>query len=306
MKKRAPNNRTITLTERERTLYRARLALLTGPATLADISDMTFHQDVFEVLSWLPQHSIDLLFADPPYNMDKIFNGRKFNEMSLADYEVWLESWLVPLLPALTPTASVYICGDWRSSAAIQRTMLKHFKLRNRITWAREKGRGSKTNWKNNAEDIWFGTMGNEYTFNADAVKLRRQVKAPYRTTDGAPKDWNAADNTRLTYASNIWNDISVPFWSMPENTDHPTQKSEKLMAKVILASSNPGDFVFDPFAGVGTTAVVAKKLGRRYCGVEIDETYCCLTEKRLEHAATDQRIQGYDDGVFWERNTNR
>jgi site-specific DNA-methyltransferase (adenine-specific) len=90
----------------------------------------------------------------------------------------------------------------------------------------------------------------------------------------------------------------------MPENTDHPTQKPEKLLAKAVLASSRAGDFVLDPFLGSGTTSVVAKKLGRVYCGIEIDPEYCCLAEKRLARAEFDRTIQGYADGVFWERNT--
>jgi site-specific DNA-methyltransferase (adenine-specific) len=90
----------------------------------------------------------------------------------------------------------------------------------------------------------------------------------------------------------------------MPENTDHPTQKPEKLLARVILASSNPGDVIFDPFVGSGTTAVVARKLDRHYVGVDIDHEYCCLARKRLELAEVDRRIQGYAEGVFWERNT--
>jgi site-specific DNA-methyltransferase (adenine-specific) len=90
----------------------------------------------------------------------------------------------------------------------------------------------------------------------------------------------------------------------MPENTDHPTQKPEKLLAKIILASSREGDIVFDPFLGSGTTSVAAKKLNRHYIGVEIDETYCCLAEKRLKMAEADTTIQGYSDGHFWERNT--
>jgi site-specific DNA-methyltransferase (adenine-specific) len=90
----------------------------------------------------------------------------------------------------------------------------------------------------------------------------------------------------------------------MPENTDHPTQKPEKLVAKAVLASSRPGDVVFDPFLGSGTTAVVAKKLGRRFVGIEIDETYACLAQKRLAMAEDDPGIQGYVDGVFWERNS--
>ena len=96
---------------------------------------------------------------------------------------------------------------------------------------------------------------------NVDMVKLRRKVVAPYKI-NGQPKDWSKEKdgNYRLTYPSNIWTDISIPFWSMPENTDHPTQKPEKLIAELILASSKEGDFVFDPFLGSGTTAVVAKK----------------------------------------------
>ena len=90
----------------------------------------------------------------------------------------------------------------------------------------------------------------------------------------------------------------------MPENTAHPTQKPEKLLAKLILASSNLGDIVFDPFLGSGSTSVTAKKLNRHFFGIEMNEQYCVWTEKRLEMAEADRTIQGYADGVFWERNT--
>lgn len=128
---------------------------------------------------------------------------------------------------------------------------------------------------------------------------------APYKL-DGKPKDWveEKETNYRITYPSNIWNDITVPFWSMPENTMHPTQKPEKLLAKIILASSNKGDFIFDPFLGSGTSAVTAKKLSRRFCGVEIDYEYCLLAQKRLNLADSNKSIQGFQDGLFWERNT--
>ena len=179
--------------------------------------------------------------------------------------------------------------------------------MRNRITWEREKGRGAKANWKNASEDIWFFTVSDEYTFNLDDVKLKRKVVAPY-TSNGEPKDWDKGENGnfRITHPSNLWTDISVPFWSMPENTEHPTQKPEKLLAKIILASTNEGDAILDPFAGSGTTAVTAKKLGRNFTVIESDENYCLLALKRLEMAETDARIQGYDDGVFWERNAGQ
>jgi len=155
-------------------------------------------------------------------------------------------------------------------------------------------------------EDIWFAVKDpKHYTFNLDAVMMKRKVLAPYRV-DGQPKDWDdtADGKFRLTHPSNFWDDISIPFWSMPENTDHPTQKPEKLYAKLILASSNPGDRIFDPFSGSGTTAVVAKKLHRHFCCIEINTEYCLWTSKRLLLADENPAIQGYADGVFWERNT--
>jgi site-specific DNA-methyltransferase (adenine-specific) len=304
-KVRAPRNRTITLTDNEKATYRQDLIQLNAPVAVETILNKTIHQNLFEILDYLPHHFVDLLFVDPPYNLNKSFNQRNFSQMSLIEYEAWLESWLGPLVKTLKPTASIYICGDWQSSAAIQRAAQKYFVVRTRITWEREKGRGAKSNWKNSSEDIWFGTMSDEYVFQVEAVKLKRRVIAPY-TENGAPKDWEDSNKGRfrLTYPSNLWTDLTVPFWSMPENTDHPTQKPEKLLAKIILASSNPGEVVLDPFLGSGTTSVVAKKLGRRYVGIEIDETYCCLAEKRLALAETDKSIQGYQEGIFWERNS--
>jgi site-specific DNA-methyltransferase (adenine-specific) len=304
-KTRAPRNQTITLTAVDVARYRPRLLHLTGPTPVETVLNRTICQNLFDALPRLPTHFVDLLFVDPPYNLDKTFNGRTFSRMSTPDYETWVQSWLQPLLRTLKPTASVYICGDWQSSAAIQRVAQKYLVVRNRITWEREKGRGAKANWKNAGEDIWFCTVSSNYTFNVDAVKLKRRVLAPY-TQNGVPKDWanTPTDRVRLTHPSNLWTDLTVPFWSMPENTDHPTQKPEKLLAKIILASSNPGNVVLDPFLGSGAAAVTAKKLGRQYVGLEIDESYCCLCEKRLEMADTDTRIQGYEDGVFWERNS--
>ncbi|MFH1079847.1 MAG: site-specific DNA-methyltransferase [Pseudomonadota bacterium] len=254
----------------------------------------------------LPRHFVDLLFVDPPYNLSKSFNTNEFKEMPTSEYAKWVDSWLEKLIPTLKPTASIYICGDWRSSGAIQQVAEKYFNVRNRITWEREKGRGANANWKNNSEDIWFCTVSDDFVFNVDAVKLKKKVIAPYTHENGKPKDWERTENGgfRLTHPSNLWTDLTVPFWSMLENTDHPTQKPEKLLAKIILASSKPNDFVLDPFLGSGTTSVVAKKLRRRYLGIELDETFACIAEKRLEIANSDKSIQGYTGGVFWERNT--
>jgi len=303
---RAPRNRTIILTAEELEQYRLRLRTIRAPVSVVDVVDATIWQDVLAVLDFLPPHSFDLVFADPPYNCAKDFNGTSFGPLDLEGYERWLDSWVSKLPRLLKKEGTIYVCGDWRSSACIHRALLKYFRVRNRITWEREKGRGAKANWKNNSEDIWFATVSDDYVFNVDAVKVKRRVMAPYTDVNGRPKDWEdtEAGRYRLTHPSNLWTDLTVPFWSMPENTDHPTQKPEKLLAKVILASSKPGDIVFDPFLGSGTTSVVAKKLGRHYVGVEMDLEYCCLAEKRLSLADHDVGIQGYAQGVFWERNS--
>lgn len=303
---RAPLNRTLTLSDEESATYRARLEKLEAPVTVDEVRDRVFCQDVFDLLPKLPEQSVDLMFADPPYNLTKSFNDRKFKKISIDKYSEWLDSWLGLTLRILKPTASIYICGDWRSSTAIHRLGEKYFIPQNRITWEREKGRGAKSNWKNCSEDIWFFTVSENYYFNVDAVMLKRQVIAPYTDRNGDPKDWTETENGRfrVTHPSNLWTDLTVPYWSMPENTDHPTQKPEKLLAKIVLASSRENDLVFDPFNGSGTTTVVASKLGRHYLGVDIDDTYCCLAQKRLDLASADRTIQGYVDGVFWERNT--
>ncbi len=302
----APRNRTLSLSESERISLRKQLHEPRFPLSTKAITNKIVCGDTVELLPHLPKKLFDLLILDPPYNISKRFNSNSFKARDEKKYEEWFESWFVPLLATLKPTASLYICSEWATSTAIYNVLQKYVTVRNRITWEREKGRGASNNWKNSSEDIWFATMSDDYVFNLDDVKLRRKVLAPYKDADGNPKDWNRTDegDFRDTHPSNLWTDITVPFWSMKENTEHPTQKPEKLIAKLILASTKKNGFVFDPFLGSGTTAVVAKKLGRKYFGIEQDEHYSLLALKRLTEAEKDKTIQGYTDGIFWERNT--
>jgi len=289
----------------DRTLYAPNLRTASQPLCPEEITDRTYNGNLFDILNFFPAESVDLMIIDPPYNLSKDFGGNKFTARSDDAYSAYLESWFPGIVRLLKKNASLYICGDWKCTAALYTVVNKYLTVRNRITWQREKGRGAVSNWKNSCEDIWFATAGSDYYFNADAVKQKKRVIAPYRE-NGVPKDWEETDcgKFRLTCASNFWDDITVPYWSMNENTDHPTQKPEKLIAKLILASSKPGALVFDPFLGSGTTSVTAKKLGRKYCGIEMNTEYCLLAEKRLARAGSDTSIQGYTDGVFWERNT--
>ena len=300
----ADRNRTIDSTVEEGRHYLDRCIKLSEQQSLDEIIDKTINGDTFEVLSLLPKNSIDLLIVDPPYNLDKNYNGNKFKKTSDDLYEEYTEKWISLVKPLLKENATIYVCCDWKSSIIIANILKDHFYIQNRITWQREKGRGALSNWKNGMEDIWFATNSKTYTFNVEDVKIRRRVLATYKV-DGIPKDWEETKqgNFRNTYPSNFWDDISIPYWSMPENTSHPTQKPEKLLAKLILASSNKGDVILDPFLGSGTTSVTAKKLGRHYIGIEQNEQYCVWAEKRLELAEENPTIQGYADGIFWERN---
>ncbi|MCR5042345.1 MAG: site-specific DNA-methyltransferase [Clostridia bacterium] len=296
-------NKTIEVSEDDRLRYLPRC--LTCETDFRGADSGLILGDCLEVMPLLPEKSVDLLIADPPYNLSKKFDGMSFSASVESEYAEYTRRWLAAAAPLLKNTASVYVCCDWRSSGAVGAVLGEFFTVRNRITWQREKGRGAAKNWKNNLEDVWFATVSDDYVFNLPAVKIRRAVRAPYRE-NGEPKDWFTLGSKayRDTCPGNFWDDLTVPFWSMKENTTHPTQKPEKLVAKLILASSDPGGVVFDPFAGSGTTAVTAKKLGRRFFAVERSENYCILAQKRLELAETDKTIQGYSDGVFWERNS--
>lgn len=305
MKERAPRNKTLTLTVEERKSLQSRLLPASQVKNNTNLTNKTIHGDSLSLLSQLPAQMADLIIVDPPYNLSKNFNGFQFKATTDSQYLEYLRSWFPQLCKLLKPNGSMYLCGDWKSTSALQHVMEENLTVMNRITWQREKGRGASKNWKNGMEDIWFGVQDkNNYYFDLESVKQKRRVLAPYREK-GEPKDWEEGEDGkfRLTCPSNFWDDITVPYWSMPENTDHPTQKPEKLIAKLILASCPPDGLVFDPFLGSGTTSVVAKKLGRKYLGIELNEDYCLWSEKRLMLADENPRIQGYENGVFKERN---
>ncbi len=307
-KQRAPRNKTITVTPHEQLRYKDRLLYHNDETSFSiqQLCNKIVLGNSLDVVKAIPSESFELIILDPPYNLNKDFHGYQFKATDDNGYENYLESWFGEIIRTLKPNGSLYLCGDWKNSAILYQVMYKYLTILNRISWQREKGRGAKMNWKNAMEDIYFGVKDKKnYYFNVEAVKMKRKVIAPYRQ-NGKPKDWEetAEGNFRLTYPSNFWDDISIPYWSMPENTDHPTQKPEKLIAKLILASSKEGDLIFDPFLGSGTTAVVAKKLGRNFVGIEFNEEYAFWAEKRLELAEQNPVIQGYTDGVFWERNS--
>lgn len=304
-KERASMNRTITLTEEERYTYKD---YISNKFKLNENSVIC--GDFFEINSQIPDKYVDLILIDPPYNITKKYGENTFKAMSDDEYFNYVLKIFKHCLRVLKDNGTMYVCGDWKTSY-IQRKALEYLENQeicdviNRITWSRDKGRGANNNWKNNIEDIYMVVKDkNNYTFNIDAVKMKKTVLAPYKDKNGNNKDWqdDGEGAYRMTCPSNIWFNITVPFWSMAENTDHPTQKSEKLYAKLILASSNKDDIVYEPFAGVFTGCVTAQKLERNWFGVEYENEYCLLGQKRLCLAKINNTIQGYEDGVFRDK----
>lgn len=304
MKKKSEKNKTIDFKIENADKYLERALYFNNDLKFQDYINSTIIGDSFEVLDKIENNSIDLIIVDPPYNLRKNYHGNIFTVQSEENYKEYTKKWIEKLKHKLKENGSIYVCCDWKSSMIIGPILSEDFVIRNRITWQREKGRGTKNNWKNSMEDIWFATKSDDYKFNVENVKKRKKVIAPYKEK-GKARDWVQVNDKKYrdTYPSNFWDDITIPFWSMSENTAHPTQKPEKLIAKLILASSNEGDLILDPFLGSGTTAVVCEKLNRKYIGIEQNELYIAWAQKRLEDAKKDKKIQGYEDGIFYDRN---
>ena len=179
MKVRAPRNRTLICSDTELVTLASGLLRLASPAHPEEVIGRVIHQDFLDVHRLLPPAFADLVILDPPYNLTKKFNGHVFQAKEADAYRAWFDKVLTALMPLLRATATVYACSDWQTSTLIFPVLDKHFHVRNRITWEREKGRGAKANWKNNNHDIWFCTFSDHYHYEVEAVKMKRRDIAP-------------------------------------------------------------------------------------------------------------------------------
>jgi site-specific DNA-methyltransferase (adenine-specific) len=257
------------------------------------------HTDCCNSSNYIKEKSIDLFFVDPPYFTTSIEWDTQWKNND--EYYDWCRSWIKDMYNQLKDTGSAYICCQWQHSGMYQ-VMLQEsgFNILNRITWKRDKGRGSSTNWKQMHEDIWFVSKSKKYTFNIDQVKVKKKVIAPYKDEEGNPKDWwvdpETGEKVRLTHPGNLWETFSIPFWSSkevrsyaktkrtPDNQfeKHNTQKPKDLVKRCITASSNIGDLVVDYFGGSGTTLIASKELDRNCIIIEKNSTYIEIIKTRL------------------------
>jgi len=275
---------------------------------------INYYNETFENSSkYIKNNSVDLFFLDPPYYISgnkkeiNLENGDRSDWDSQwktkEEFYNWIENMLKMAYTQLKENGSMYLCISWQHSHMFHILLEKvGFTIQNRITWKRDKGRGSRSNWKSMHEDVFFATKHpSNYKFNIDDVMFEKEVIAPYRNEDGTPKDWwenEDGKKVRMTYPGNIWLDLCVPYWSMnevksyakskksPNNIyeKHNTQKPKDLVKRCILASSDKGDLVVDYFSGSGTTAVASAELERESIVFEINKTYIEMLETRLKN----------------------
>ena len=230
----------------------------------------------------IPDTSIDLFFADPPYNIGKDFNGRKDRWGSDGEYREWCYCWLDLCVRKLKPTGSLYLMAATQNMPHLDIYLSKTLHILSRIVWFYDSsGVQAKRYFGSLYEPVLFCVKDKkQYTFNADDILVEAKTGAERKLIDYR-KPIPSVYNTKKV-PGNVW-EIPRVRYRMDEYENHPTQKPVALLERIILASSNPGDLVLDPFSGTFTTSFVAQKWGRQSIGIEIDEEYVKIGLRRLE-----------------------
>ena len=232
--------------------------------------------DILKVLPKIPPESVHLVCTDPPYNLGKNY-GRTIDKKDWDEYELFTRQWLTECRRILRNDGSIYVFMGVRFISKLFLIMEEMgFLFNGWITWHYTQGTGRTIGFSPRHEDILYFTKSANYTFNLDDVRIPQ-------------KYYRERNNMRGANPGDVWN-FSHVHYSNPEREDHPTQKPEALVERIVRASSNEYDIVLDPFVGSGTTARVAQVLNRKYIGIDINAEYIELSRKRLE-----QPFQGFD-----------
>ena len=246
-----------------------------------------------DTVSWLRSlktESVDLIFADPPYNINKAEWDRFENQEK---YITWSMQWIQEASRVLTKTGTLYICGFSEILADIKHPSMKYFSSCRWIVWYYKNKANLGGDWGRSHESLLHLRKSRRQTFNLDDIRIpygKHTLKYPSHPQAESSQYGNNGKR------KDVWRPhpggakpkdvIEVPTTcnGMGETTPHPTQKPEALVRKFVLASSNQGDTVLDPFSGSGTTLVVAEQLGRKWLGCEINAEYNDCAVKRLQN----------------------
>lgn len=260
-----------------------------------------YQGDVVEVMKTFPPHSVDLIFADPPYNIKK---AQWDTFASQKEYIEWSMNWIEEAFRLLVDDGSLYICGFSEILADIKWAAAKLFKGCKWLVWYYRNKANLTNDWGRSHESLLHFRKSRNFKFNVDDVRVPynehtlRYPQHPQAETsqygNGKSYTWSPHPNGAKpkdvfeipTIANRAW-----------ERYEHPTQKPVALVKKAILASSNPDDMVLDPFGGSGTTYAVAEAFGRRWVGIELQDEYCTLIKRRMQDRSHIARIaRGQDD----------
>ena len=225
--------------------------------------------DALELLKTLKDNSVDLIVADPPYNLGKDY-GNDSDSKDFDDYLNFSRAWLSEAHRALKPTGSIYVFMGVRYIsylyAILERELGMSFNAW--ITWYYTQGIGKTRGFSPRHDDILFFNKGKKFKFNLDPIRVPQ-------------KFYRQRNNMRGANPGDVW-EFSHVHYCQDSRLNHPTQKPEGLVERMILASSDEGDLVVDPFSGSGTTLRVCQQLDRNGVGFELNPDYVQMTQYRL------------------------
>ena len=267
--------------------------------------------DSLRWLASLKSESVDLVVADPPYNINKAEWDSFESQQAYVD---WSLKWIEQAARVLKPNGTLYVCGFSEILADIKLPALKHFEGCRWLVWHYKNKANLRSDWGRSHESILHFRKSRDFTFNTDAVRIpygNHTTKYPERIQ----ADTSQYGRGRKSPEKPVWRPhpggakprdvIEIPTTcnGMNETTPHPTQKPEELIRKLVLASSNKDDLVIDPFLGSGTTAVVAEQLKRQWMGCDLSEEYCRWAINRIE-SVNEWTVEKWIE--FDTNNTNR
>lgn len=250
-----------------------------------------WRSDAVHLLRTVPDHSVDLVIADPPYAIAKA----KWDEFaSMDEYLTWCDEWIAEVVRVLTPVGSAYICGFSEILADLKVRAAPRFAACRWLVWYYRNKANLGRDWGRSHESILHLRRSRDTRIDVDAVRIPyngHTVRYPTRVQ--AVSSQYARGERRDSWEPHPLGakprdvfEIPVLCNGMEEKTQHETQKPEALIEKLVLASSEAGQLVLDPFMGSGTTAVIAERLGRRWLGCDADPRYVAMARQRLRDAA--------------------
>ncbi|MFB2921718.1 adenine-specific DNA-methyltransferase [Aerosakkonema funiforme] len=241
-----------------------------------------YHGDAIAILrSCIPDNSIDLIFADPPYNIGKKFANFDDRWSSDTQYAEWSYQWLEECIRVLKPSGSLYVMTSTQAMPYFDLFLRNRVHILSRIIWHYDSsGVQAKKYFGSTYEPILYCVIDpKKYIFNSEEIKVEAKTGAQRKLVDYRKPVPTPYNTTKVP--GNVWNFPRVRY-RMPEYEDHPSQKPEILLERIVKASSNPGDLVLDPFCGSFTTCAVAKRLGRKSIGIESQLQYIKIGLRRV------------------------